>query len=720
MNTPNMTKRNTLILTLFILLLSSLILYLFLNYQLKKSINNEFERIAESTQRLFEINIKDEKIDLDIRLDELLMIEGLSRAISENDYKAIDSIVSPYYEKLKQSKKAVNILTFRSEDGITLYRAHKPDFFGDKVSPKRKLIADTNFFKRSFNGFEVGKFEMTYRITRPIFYNEKYVGNIELGISPAYFLHELNSVFKTELGIAIDKKLLDVISRKEIVAIDDEHVLIDNIQNLKKYFIDNNRSESLYKVNMNISLKNHLSESLGYLVVGFDIKEITEKNTKFIYILFFTIALMMFALVVVLHFGFNQMLKQFSKQVYTDHLTNLQNRHALDDALSSANAKVLILSNIKEFSLLNELYGVHVGNETLIQVAKCFEEFAKEHDFEIYRISSDEYVLLKNDENFDENSYSKLTEELHSKINSLNITIHGVAEIISIEIYSGIAHDHAHSLEDAQMALKKAKKNSLNYMVYSKNVDTKESSHAILNIKKTIKHALEHKNIVPFFQPITDKNGTIVKYEALVRILEFDNGKKKILSPSEFLEVSMNNGLYIKIAKEMLEQSLHFFATRSEKISVNFLPNDFFNPSIIDTLMSGIEKFESPKRVVVEITEQEGVENFERLLHVVKKLRDIGILIAIDDFGSGYANYAHILQIKPDYLKIDGSIIKDILTNNDSRILVQSIVRFAKELGITTVAEYVETQEIFELLKSYGVDEFQGYYFGRPTDLMSL
>lgn len=136
MNTPNMTKRNTLILTLFILLLSSLIVYLFLNYQLKKSINSEFERMAGSTQRLFEINLKDEKVDLDIRLDELLMSEGLSRAISENDYKTIDAIVSPYYKKLKQSKKAVNILTFRSEDGITLYRAHKPEFFGDKMSEK--------------------------------------------------------------------------------------------------------------------------------------------------------------------------------------------------------------------------------------------------------------------------------------------------------------------------------------------------------------------------------------------------------------------------------------------------------------------------------------------------------------------------------------------------------------------------------------------------------
>ncbi|MDD3442884.1 MAG: cache domain-containing protein, partial [Sulfurimonas denitrificans] len=556
MNIPNRTKRNTLMLALFILLSSSLIAYLFLNYQLKKSINSEFERVVESTHRLFEINLKDEKEYLDISLDELLLSDGLSKAVANGDYKAIDSIVSPYYKKLKQSKKAVNILTFRSEDGITLYRAHKPEFFGDKVSQQRKLIADTNFFKRSFDGFEVGKFEMTYRVTRPIFYNEKYVGNLELGISPEYFLHELNAVFKTELGIAIDKKLLDIFSNKEekgTVAIDDRYVLIDNKQNLKKYFMDENRSESLYKVSMNISLKNHLSESLGHLIVGFDIRDIAEKNTNFIYMLFFMIALMMFILVGILHFGFNKILKHFSKQVYKDHLTNLKNRYALDDALTSQKSKVLILSNIKEFSLLNELYGVHVGNETLIQVAHAFKEFAQEHSFEVYRISSDEYVLLKNDENFDEDSYSKLTEELHCKINSLNIVIHGVDEIISIEIYSGIAHDHAHSLEDAQMALKKAKKNSLSYMIYSKNVDTKESSQTILNIKKTIKHALEHKNVVPFFQPITDKNGTIVKYEALVRIVEFDNGKKNILSPAEFLDISMKSGSYIKIAKEMLE-----------------------------------------------------------------------------------------------------------------------------------------------------------------------
>jgi EAL domain-containing protein (putative c-di-GMP-specific phosphodiesterase class I) len=360
-----------------------------------------------------------------------------------------------------------------------------------------------------------------------------------------------------------------------------------------------------------------------------------------------------------------------------------------------------------------------VGNEILIHVADAFREFADKNGFEAYRISSDEYVLLKKEETFDEDKYFLLIEDLHKKINSLKIFASSVDEAIGIEIYSGIAFDHAHSLEDAQMAIKKAKKQSLTYVMYSQNVDTKEQSQTVMKTKRAIRHAIEHKNIVPFFQPITDRKGKIIKYEALVRIVEFDSGEKKFLYPSEFLDISINSGLYIKIAQEMLEKSLAFFINREEKISLNFLPNDFFNPAIMNSLMSAIEKFDSPQKIVVEITENEGVENFQRLARVVKKLRSMGVLIAIDDFGSGYANYAHILELKPDYLKIDGSLIQNILSDSDSKILVQSIVRFARELNIITVAEYVENEEIFELLKEYGVDEFQGYYFGRPMDLIN-
>ena len=720
MDLPSKTKRDTLVLTSIILVLSWGVLYLFLEYQFKNAIQEQFQRISSSTERLFDINLRNSAKSLEYELEHLVAENSLQKAVAEQNYEQIKSIVMHYYSDIKSIQSGVDILTFRSKEGLTLFRAHQMEYFGDYLNKKRTLILDTDKYQRSFSGFEVGNLEMTYRITKPIFYNSVYVGNVELGISPSALLKDLNTVFKTDVGVVIDKSLIDIMLNKNVIPINDNYLLIEDNKNLKKYFsLKEHSSSDSYKIDMNIPLKNHLSQTLGYLVVGFDMSLVAKKDTEFMYRLFFIIMAMMSVLGVIHHLGFEKMFKYFSKQVYTDHLTGLLNRHALNDAINSKESRVLILSNIKEFSLINELYGVDVGNEILIQVADAFSDFAQKNALDTYRISSDEYVLLKREDIFDEERYFVLIEELHKTINSLKIFVHGIDENIGIEIYSGIAFDHSHSLEDAQMAIKKAKKQSLTYVMYSQHVDTKEQSQTVMKMKRTIRHALEHKNVVPFFQSISDRDGKILKYEALVRIIEFDEGEKRVLYPSEFLDISINSGLYIKIAQEMLEKSLAFFINRDEKISLNFLPNDFFNPSIMNALMGAIEKFDSPQKIVVEITEQEGIENFDRLAKVVKKLRAMGVLIAIDDFGSGYANYAHILELKPDYIKIDGSLIQNILSDNDSKILVQSIVRFAHELNITTVAEYVENKEIFELLKEYGVDEFQGYYFGRPMDLIN-
>ena len=720
MNIPYKTRHNTLILTSIVLIVAWAVVYLFLNYELNNSLDRQFQKVASSAKNLFETNLEHEKKEMQLRLEELVNSEGLAKAVSNRDYESIASIVLSPYNKLKQIQDSLNILTFRSNDGITLFRAHKPEYFGDMLNKKRTLILDTNTLQRPFSGFEVGNLEMTYRITKPIFYNDVYVGNVELGISPDIFLKNLSSIFKTDIGVAIDKSLLDIMLIKKGIAIDENYIFIKGSEQLKKYFHYNHKENmELYKIDMSITLDNHLSQTLGHFVVGYDMSAVAKKDREFMQRLFFMLVVIMLTLGAIHHFGFSKMLNHFSKQVYTDHLTALLSRHALNDNLLSLKDKVLLLSNIKQFSLINELYGVDVGNEILIKAAEAFDEFAKKYKFDAYRISSDEFVLLKEEENFDEDEYYKIIEELQSKINSLEIFVAGVDEVITIEVYSGIAFNDKHPLEDAQMAINKAKKQSLPYLMYSQKVDTKEHSQNIMRVKRCIKYALEHKNVIPFFQPITNRDGEIIKYEALVRIVEFDGGAKKILPPCDFLDISMSSGLYIKIAKEMLVQSLSFFAQRSEKISINFLPNDFFNPSIMDILVEQIKKFDSPKRVIVEITEQEGVENFDMLRKAAEKLREMGVQIAIDDFGSGYANYAHVLEIKPDYIKIDGSLIQNILTESDSKILVKSIVRFAKELNITTVAEFVENEEIFELLKEYGVDEFQGYYFGRPSDLIS-
>lgn len=718
MNIPEQTKRKTLLLVIMVLLISWVVGYIFLNYQFQTSTDKQIKNITASTEKLFDIKVKEEEKILKFRLKRIISADGLSEAIANADYEKIHAIVAPYYNSLKTINPDMEILTFRSKDGITLYRAHKPEFYADSLNQNRKLIVDTNTMQRSFSGFEVGKLKMTYRTTEAIFYKDKYVGNVELGVSPRVFIKDLSSIFKIDMGIAIDKSLSDIMIENDTVPINEKYTLIQGSKTLREYFT-NPKKTSDFIVDMNIPLQNHLTKTLGLLVVGFDISNILEQNRTFMYKLLFLGIFVALLLVIVLHIGFNIMLRHFTKQVFTDNLTGLRNRESLNNELFSGESNILILSNIKEFSLLNELYGVEIGNIVLKQVANEFKNFATEHELIAYRVSSDEYVLLKKDENFQVDIYSEILDELHNKINALPIYIAEIEETLRVEIYSGLAFNQAHSLEEAQMALRKAKEKSIPYLAYSQSVDTKKNSEHILGMKKIIRHAIEHKNVIPFFQAITDKNANIIKYESLVRIVDFENGEKKIIFPDDFLPVAIKSGLYIEVAQEMITQALTFFSSRDEMISLNFLPNDFFNYALMDKLISLINEFELPSKIIIEITEQEGIEDFDRLLRVINKLRKQGVLIAIDDFGSGYANYAHILRIKPDFLKIDGSLIKNVLVDNESKILVKSIIRFAKDLETKTIAEYVENKEIFELLKEYGVDEFQGYYFGRPTDLIN-
>jgi len=391
---------------------------------------------------------------------------------------------------------------------------------------------------------------------------------------------------------------------------------------------------------------------------------------------------------------------------------------SLNKLLEQNKNHILILSDIKDFSIINEFYGVKVGNEVLKKVALEFNKFAHKHGFSAFHIGGDEYALYKVEEFFDAEQYNDILESLHHDINKLQIHIDDLFDTIRVDINSGIVFDAIDSLEKAQMALKKTKASSASYLAYTKQVDTKERSEDLLQMRHSIRCALEHKNVVPFFQPITNAQGETTKYESLIRIVEFKNGIKEVLGPDSFLEIAKQNGFYVEIANRMIVSSLSFFKNKSEKISININPSDLFNISITDTLIKNIKNFDIPKNIVIEITEQESIEDFERLVHAIKMLRHLGVLIAIDDFGSGYANYAHILAIKPDYLKIDGSLIKNILTDADSRILVKSIVSFAKELAIITIAEYVENEDIYKILREYGVDEYQGYYFGKPQNLI--
>ena len=155
-----------------------------------------------------------------------------------------------------------------------------------------------------------------------------------------------------------------------------------------------------------------------------------------------------------------------------------------------------------------------------------------------------------------------------------------------------------------------------------------------------------------------------------------------------------------------------------KNITINLSFKDILNYEFIDYLNNALEKlkFEDRNRLVFEILESENLSDYDFLEEFVLKYKKLGVKIAIDDFGSGYSNFIRIIRLKPDYLKIDGSLIKNIDKDNNSYEIVKSIIAFSKTLNIRTIAEYVHSEEIFNLLLELGVDEFQGYYFGKPDE----
>ncbi|WP_456391586.1 EAL domain-containing protein, partial [Nitratifractor sp.] len=180
-----------------------------------------------------------------------------------------------------------------------------------------------------------------------------------------------------------------------------------------------------------------------------------------------------------------------------------------------------------------------------------------------------------------------------------------------------------------------------------------------------------------------------------------------------FLAIAKNTNRYLALSKQMLRKA--FAACESMKhFSINLGKEEIKSPEIWTLLETLILRHNAQGRVVFEILEHDYFEDTEEVSHFVNHFKKLGVKIAIDDFGSGYSSFRRVLGLRPHILKIDGNIIRDLPHSPDNKKLVELIVEFARSMGIKTVAEFVENEEIFHEARMLGIDYFQGYHFGRP------
>jgi EAL domain-containing protein (putative c-di-GMP-specific phosphodiesterase class I) len=197
-----------------------------------------------------------------------------------------------------------------------------------------------------------------------------------------------------------------------------------------------------------------------------------------------------------------------------------------------------------------------------------------------------------------------------------------------------------------------------------------------------------------------------------------DNGHK--ISPEYFLPIAKKSKQYLAISKRVITLALEYFETRNVEFSINFSISDITDHDFVQFTYNAISHFPYPENIVIELLETEGIGNFEQINNFLSNIKKLGCKLAIDDFGSGYSNFEHLLRLAPDYLKIDGSLIRDIADNSDSYDIVEAIVRFASKKGICTVAEFVSSVDILNTVEELEICFAQGYYIGKPDESLQV
>ncbi len=410
-------------------------------------------------------------------------------------------------------------------------------------------------------------------------------------------------------------------------------------------------------------------------------------------------------------------------EYHHDSLTGLKNRIALEKALREEPFSGLFIIDIDGFRNINELYGMYTGNRILQQFAKELEHFFASRDFTLYRLYADLFAVKANLQFIDLDLYEETIESLLSYVENLHIGYtdnNNHDESIKLDVTIGISLEEQDALNKAEMALSYAKNHSKKYIAYSKMIDTSKSIHLLLQRKNEIKEAIHSDNFIPVFQPIVDRKGDIVKYEALIRMRKFIDGKEQLVSPHFFLDAAVKTRQYETLTLIMIEKSFKYMYALHKPFSLNLSFNDMLNEEVLEALRHNIEKYGSGNQLTVEILESENVEDYVAIKNFIKSFKKLGVEIAIDDFGSGFSNFAHLFEIEPDIVKIDGSLIKNIDTDKKSYEFVKSIVQLARTLGIKTLAEFVSNESIYHITYELGIDYFQGYYFSPPVTYETL
>lgn len=413
---------------------------------------------------------------------------------------------------------------------------------------------------------------------------------------------------------------------------------------------------------------------------------------------------------------------------YYDTLTGLYNRNyyirLLDEYLRRAEEEhetvAVMFLDFDDFRRINDGMGIIVGDELVQSFGQYLSDLMGDNII-ISHFNSDVFCIGIYDPcgaRSVETIYKTISERLKKPFKlsdgqEIFITVSvGVAE------YPEASAKSLELINCAEIVMFKAKSMGKDKVLYYNGAILDDFLKKV-TIENKLKDAVFQQNFIMYYQPqFRTDDGALRGVEALIRWKD-DNGK--MISPAVFIPIAEKNGAIVPIGTWVIEESLRAFAEWKRKyhypmvMSLNISAIQYRQPDFIDKVLKMMDKYDvSPSEIELEITESVLIDDFAEITEKLVLLRDIGIKISLDDFGTGYSSLSYLKGLPIDTLKIDKSFIDTMVTDENTQIIMESIIYMVKRLGFETIAEGVETEEQFRFLNEIDCDNIQGYFLGKP------
>lgn len=427
--------------------------------------------------------------------------------------------------------------------------------------------------------------------------------------------------------------------------------------------------------------------------------------------------------------------EQIRRLAYFDPLTTLPNRRMLTDRLQhllhenarSGEYGALFFIDLDNFKNVNDTLGHQVGDRLLIETARRLRSCLRESDT-VARLGGDEFVVLIEDLGGDavhaatnaKISASKILDSL-GKVYTLEGRECLCTPSIGITLFAGNAGNYDEILKQADLALYGAKaegKNTLRFFDPALQYEIERRSM----LERDLRRAIQCREFILHYQAQIDRDGTIVGFESLLR---WQHPLQGLIRPDEFIPLAEESGLILALGRGALMEACQQLAVWADdprsaalSLSVNVSVKQFRADDFVESVKTALQQTHAdPRNLKLELTESLLLENVDAAIDKMHVLRELGVRFSLDDFGTGYSSLAYLKRLPLEQVKIDRSFVADIIANASDAVIARAIIALAHSLGLSVVAEGVETEAQWTFLLADGCDLGQGYLFSKPVKI---